>query len=108
MQSKIGKYLTIKILRVLFLLTSLALTSCSQYKSSWSCPNPEGIGCSSITYADRLARKHIILAETNACAEQLSCSTKSKQTRNNTKPKVLLKERYTDFEYHEASELDIN
>lgn len=85
-----------------------SVSGCSQYKSSWSCPNPEGIGCSSITYADRLARKHIILAEMNACAEHLSCSTKSKQTRNNKKPKVLLKERYTDFEYHEASELDIN
>ena len=43
------------------LLLLYFLTGCSQYKSSWSCEAEHGIGCSSIGYADQVARKHIIL-----------------------------------------------
>ena len=44
-----------------FILISLMLSSCSGYKSSWDCPKVKGIGCSSLEYADEVARKQILL-----------------------------------------------
>jgi len=39
----------------------LCLSSCSSYKSTWDCPKETGIGCSSIEYADEVAKEQIIL-----------------------------------------------
>lgn len=48
--------------KIICLLCSLSLTACSSgYKSSWDCPLDKGIGCSSIEYADSIARESIIL-----------------------------------------------
>ena len=43
------------------LLGCLLLAGCSSYKSSWDCPKELGIGCSSLEYADEVARDQIIL-----------------------------------------------
>jgi uncharacterized protein YlaN (UPF0358 family) len=40
---------------------SLTLSSCASYKTSWDCPKVKGIGCSSLEYADEIARKQILL-----------------------------------------------
>lgn len=46
----------------IFLFTALIfLSSCSTYRSSWECPKAKGIGCSSLEYADEMAREQIIL-----------------------------------------------
>lgn len=44
-------------------LTSLltALAGCASYKTTWDCPKIKGIGCSSLEYADEIARKQILL-----------------------------------------------
>jgi len=46
-----------------FLLIGLLVlcSSCSSYKSTWDCPKEIGIGCSSIEYADEVAKDQIIL-----------------------------------------------
>ena len=43
-----------------FILFSL-VCGCSSYKSSWDCPKAKGIGCSSLEYADEMAREQILL-----------------------------------------------
>ncbi len=88
----------------LFLLSLVlgGLSNCSQYKSSWSCSNPEGIGCSSITYADQIARKHIILAEPEVG------KTNNIKTQDKDKPKILIREHYKDFNYYGKSEIDVD
>jgi hypothetical protein len=40
---------------------ALILSSCTGYKTSWDCPKVKGIGCSSLEYADEIARKQILL-----------------------------------------------
>lgn len=40
---------------------ALILSSCASYKTSWDCPKVKGIGCSSLEYADEIARKQILL-----------------------------------------------
>ena len=46
----------------IFLLAALAfLSSCSTYRNNWECPKAKGIGCSSLEYADEMARELIIL-----------------------------------------------
>ncbi len=39
----------------------LCLSSCSSYKSTWDCPKEIGIGCSTIEYADEVAKEQILL-----------------------------------------------
>ena len=87
---------------LIVIIVFAGLSGCSQYKSSWSCPNPEGIGCSSITYADQIARKHIILAEPEAKKQN-----KDKHVQHNNKPKILIREHYKDFNYYGESEIDV-
>lgn len=52
------------------LITCLAimfsLSGCSGYKSTWDCPKIKGIGCSSLEYADEVAREQILLNTINA------------------------------------------
>lgn len=79
---------------IALLLSSSMLCNCSQYKSSWSCKNPEGIGCSSIVYADQVARKNIILNADSAHKRQDSNI-------------VLIKEHYSDFEKVETKEVEL-
>lgn len=86
------------------------VTACSQYKSSWSCRNPEGIGCSSISYADRIARKNIILNDGDNLEER---STLSQQSDHNVKPtqnhkQLLIRERYSDFKKKNQEEVDFD
>jgi hypothetical protein len=50
----------------LFLLTLLFLSGCSTYRSTWNCPLEKGIGCSSIQYADEIAKLEI---QSNSNAE---------------------------------------
>lgn len=75
----------------LLVILALTATSCSHYKQSWSCKNPSGIGCSSIEYADEVARRNIILNE------------------NKIKPakKVTIDEHYSDFEHHGIKEEEL-
>lgn len=49
--------------KMIVILGVLSSTACSSYKSSWDCPKVKGIGCSSIEYADEIAREQIILSE---------------------------------------------
>jgi hypothetical protein len=83
----------------LTLLGLIGITGCSQYKSSWTCKNPEGIGCSSIGYADRVARKHIILND-----EHFMEDTKKSKAQQRTK-KLLINEHYSDFKKQKKEEV---
>ena len=69
----------------------LPLISCSHYKSSWDCKNPSGLGCTSIAYADEIARKHIILNEDGSTSEKT----------------ILINEHYSDFKKYETREVVI-
>ena len=42
-------------------LALLLLSGCSSYKSRWNCTVEHGIGCSSIAYADEIAKQEIQL-----------------------------------------------
>ncbi len=66
------------------ILISIMLSSCSGYKSTWDCPKVKGIGCSSLEYADELARKQILL------------NTGEKQQK-----KILIKQSGNNFEEEE-------
>lgn len=48
-------------LTLVLLAISLILSGCSGYKTTWDCPKLRGIGCSSLEYADEIARKQILL-----------------------------------------------
>jgi hypothetical protein len=78
-------------LKYLIILT-LATSSCSHYKSSWDCKNPQGIGCSSIEYADDVARKRIILNE----------------IKNEKSKSVLIREHYADFKKYKTQKVEID
>ncbi|AIL66157.1 hypothetical protein NOVO_09240 (plasmid) [Rickettsiales bacterium Ac37b] len=49
----------IRLASILFFI--LFLSNCSSYRSSWDCPKAKGIGCSSLEYADNIAREQILL-----------------------------------------------
>lgn len=66
------------------ILISITLSSCAGYKSTWDCPKVKGIGCSSLEYADEIARKQILL------------NTGKKQQK-----KVLIKKNENNFEIDE-------
>jgi len=95
-------------------LGSALLSGCaSKYKSSWSCKNPEGIGCSSISHADQIARKHIILneekkAELGFQDKKHFSNEKSKKPKQNDSKKVLIKGHYSDFEKFKTREVEID
>ena len=74
----------------LLFLSLFLLTGCSGYKSTWNCPLEQGIGCSSVEYADEVA-KHEIQVNSN--------SDRVKE--------IYLNENYfnrNNFEYLEAQE----
>ena len=66
---------------VKLILISITLSSCASYKTTWDCPKVKGIGCSSLEYADEIARKQILL------------NTSKKQ-----KKEVLIKQDENNFE----------
>ncbi len=66
------------------ILISITLSSCASYKTTWDCPKVKGIGCSSLEYADEIARKQILL------------NTGKKQQK-----KVLIKKDENHFEIEE-------
>lgn len=70
----------------------LMICSCSNYKSSWSCESAQGIGCTSIEYADIIARKEIVLNE---------------RVENTKDQKVLILEHYADFKRQPSVEVDL-
>lgn len=79
-------------LKVVMIAIMISVSGCSHYKSTWSCRDPKGIGCSSVRYADMVARKHIVLNE--------AAIKKSKK-------KVLVKEHYADFERYRTQLIEI-
>ena len=94
---------------------SILLSGCAaKYKSSWSCKNPEGIGCSNIYYADLIARKHIILNDAKELErasqnkKHSSKKRKSKKSKQNNSKKVLIREHYSDFEKIDTQEVEID
>ncbi len=87
-------------------LVLFLVTGCSQYKSSWSCKNQEGIGCSSISYADRIARKNIILNDDNANEYRQDDGQSNVHNTKNKHKKLLIKERYSDFKKQNQEEVD--
>ena len=50
-----------RIIKITSLLVLLNIASCSSYKNSWDCPRVRGIGCSSVEYADLVAKEQIVL-----------------------------------------------
>jgi hypothetical protein len=69
-------------IKLIFIATFLS--SCAGYKSTWDCPKVKGIGCSSLEYADEIARKQIILNTVKKPAKR-----------------VLIKKNETNFEIDE-------
>ena len=61
MKSKNKAILDIVLNLILGLILVINLSGCSGYKSTWDCPKVKGIGCSSLDYADEIARKQILL-----------------------------------------------
>lgn len=61
----------------------------SNIGSDWDCSNAKGIGCSSIEFADEIARQKIVLNE--------SLLVKSKKKRSVKAKKVLINEHDQDF-----------
>ena len=49
-----------KIRKLINILILFTLCSCASYKSTWDCPKVRGIGCSSVEYADAIAREQIL------------------------------------------------
>ena len=91
------------------LMISILLSGCAgKYKSSWSCKNPEGVGCSSIYYADLIARKHIILNEDKKADKTLSQKRGKHISKKRKSKKVLIKEHYSDFEKVKTQEVEID
>ncbi len=66
----------------------ITLTSCTSYKTTWDCPKVKGIGCSSLEYADEIARKQILL----------NTDTKVKKT-------ILIKKNLSDEHDFEEEEI---
>jgi hypothetical protein len=91
-------------------LALFMFTGCSQYKSSWSCRNPEGIGCSSISYADRIARKNIILNDDDNLEQKPRVNQQDNQNDKQKKnhKKLLIRERYSDFKKQSQAEVDFD
>lgn len=80
------------IITVSVISMSLFLPGCSHYKSSWDCKNPKSFGCTSIEYADELARRHIILNAEGS----------------GDKKTILLNEHYSDFKKYTTQEVEID
>ena len=85
--SRFGKYNFGKVISTtLLVILGLSVSGCSGYKSSWDCPKVKGIGCSSLEYADEVAREQILL-----------------NTKKNEKKKILLKrDLLSEHEFEEA------
>lgn len=77
-----------KILISLLMLGTLS--SCSGYKTSWDCPKAKGIGCSSLEYADEVAREQILL------------NTVKSRKQNKNKKILLNQDLLGDGEYEEV------
>lgn len=72
------------ITKIASIILALILSSCTSYKTTWDCPKIKGIGCSSLEYADEIARKQILL-----------------NTGKKLVKKVLIKKNETNFEIDE-------
>lgn len=67
--------------RSFFVFSALMLSSCASYKSTWDCPKVRGIGCSSVEYADYIARAQI-LANKGIVQEKLCNECEESKERN--------------------------
>ena len=93
------------------LITCLAimfgLSGCSGYKSTWDCPKLKGIGCSSLEYADEVAREQILLNTINASnasnASNATNASKGQKDKSKIekKEKILLKQDLLSSGEHE-------
>ncbi len=82
------------------LLLLVSVMSCSPYKSTWSCKIEKGLGCTSITYADELARKEIIL---NDSLHTSNIEDKLDSNEN----KVLITRHYADLQLKPEKEITL-
>ena len=67
----------------------------SNVGSSWDCPNAQGVGCSSIEYADEIARQKLVLNEANL---------KKPKSKKKKKHKILVNKHERDFEIQTIQE----
>lgn len=89
----------------LFLLLG-NLSACTSYKSNWSCSNAQGIGCSSLEYADEVARKQILLNQ--ASLSDISSKQLNTESILLIKTGVLDEEQYIKEQYGEAERPDLD
>lgn len=80
--------------KLFLLIAMICLSACSTYKTSWDCKNQKGIGCSSMEYADEIARKRIIL-------------NINKGSTNKGGQQILLKEHYSDMDRVPEREIEL-
>lgn len=82
------------------------LSACSSYKSSWDCPKAKGIGCSSLEYADEMAREQILLNtgkyKTSTQATQVTQDTNKRSQAH----QMLLKQDLLGSEEYEIIEIE--
>ena len=70
-----------KIKKLISLLLTLVLCGCaSSYKSTWDCPKAKGIGCSSVEYADQVARDQIVFNKTKSYRSEQQDATQQGAT----------------------------
>ena len=82
-------------------LMLVTLSSCSSYKTSWDCPKAKGIGCSSLEYADEVAREQILLNTTKARKQNKINSSKG-EVEKESKKILLNQDLLGDGKYEEV------
>ncbi len=88
-----------KILISLLMLGTLS--SCSSYKTSWDCPKAKGIGCSSLEYADEVAREQILL-NTKKARKQNKINSSKEEVEKESKKILLNQDLLGKGEYEEV------
>ncbi len=83
------------------LLMLVTLSSCSSYKTSWDCPKAKGIGCSSLEYADEVAREQIVLNTIKAKKQNKINSSKG-EVEKESKKILLNQDLLGDGKYEEV------
>jgi hypothetical protein len=107
--SKVNKALNKRNLanKIVFSLLFFSLVcGCSSYKSSWDCPKAKGIGCSSLEYADEMAREQILL--NTGKYKKLKQVSQNKRTNNSQlkENKVLINQDLLGGKEYELIEIE--
>ena len=101
--TKFSKY-SKRTTKVVISILLFSLTSgCSSYKSSWSCPKAKGIGCSSLEYADEMAREQILL---NIGKHKKTKSTNQGAVKGSRETQMLLNQDLLGSEEYELIEIE--